>query len=109
MGPLEATFKEFPEAAKIFMDLPHESRLKLAELFIELIWHGMGDTEFMHGSDRLAVMSRVDWIVRNLGCFSKQVDDREDSYMKSLKKFGLSIGQIAFVLGRSKSTIHAHL
>lgn len=36
----------------------------------------------------------------------KRVDSAEEGYIVSLRKTGFSIGDIAFIVGRSKSTVH---
>ena len=70
-----------------------------------------GDLDHIDHSTRAenVIYYRVLWIIGNDNKLQLQVDEGEPSRIQELRKARFSIGELARVFQRSKSTIHAHI
>ncbi len=111
MEILKRVHDEAPEGWETMRGLNEDQFMGIHQYFSELVFSGLVPGWNFMASDRgrMAIFMRIDWVIRNCGMFDKQVDEREDAKIKSLKEMDFSIAQIAYIMGRSKSTVHAHL
>lgn len=52
---------------------------------------------------------RIDWILKNVNQFSNEVGEEETLQIQRYRAVGLTLTELAYIFGRSKSTIHNHV
>ncbi len=110
-GPGRAVFENYPKESKVFIDQTRGHWPDMTTFISELILQDMNDNwAYVAKSQKaMAVIWRIRRVIDYLGHFPKQVDDDEDDLIKTLSKHKFSQGDIAYIVGRSKATVNAHL